>query len=170
MPSKAWNAELAAETIEILEQGWYQAADYTTVDIADLQLRAMQASTYHSPEANMQKPSPSANRHSNQRTQITVVNANCISVAHALTTAGLNTVVLNFASARNPGKLNCLVNLPEPFTSSQVAGFLEAPTRKRNASRAPAASTRAFVSTSASSTISMHPGPPKARTCCTVIG
>ena len=99
---RAFNAEMAEETLRIFERGSYECPQlYTTIDVALPQQAALDRSVCYQPNAHLQ--AAPKGRKAGRTFRQSVLNASCVQVAQALVQAGLRTMVLNFASARNPG-------------------------------------------------------------------
>jgi len=96
--SRSQAAELARETLAILETGEYRTESGVTVLLKDLLLRARKATESFPPDARLPVISPGQ-----KRTRITVENASTLAGAFRLVTEGHRPLALNFASAQNPG-------------------------------------------------------------------
>src|SRR5262245_15176404 len=94
-------ANLAAkQTLDILDAGGYSSADGSWVDLKSLQEAAEQGTRLYSPE-NLEKLR-SSKIVSQGRPTVEVIDATTQEAAHRLA-AEADVVLLNFASARNPG-------------------------------------------------------------------
>ena len=109
MASRKIRADIAQQTVVILERGWYTLPNGTTVSLGDSVRDAVQRSRHYAPGdfadvfarrdqllAESQNPGP---------TRFDVVNATTLAAARKLvdTRPPGDVVCLNFASAKNPG-------------------------------------------------------------------
>ena len=109
MASRKTRAQIAQQTVEILERGWYTLPNGTTVSLGDSVRDAVQRSRHYAPGdfadvfarrdqllAESQNPGP---------TRFDVVNATTLAAARKLVESRPpgDVVCLNFASAKNPG-------------------------------------------------------------------
>jgi len=101
MNNRRRRARVAKETVEILDQGYYQTKSGSRVDIEDdLNFAVENTRLYRPEELEELEPKPSVNTQSSVR----VINTITLEAAKGLIEAGKkNPFVLNFASARNPG-------------------------------------------------------------------
>ena len=90
------NAEIAAETLNILDRGHYRT-ESGTVSIRDDLRRAILGTRLYSPDESVHMPA------SSHLTELEVVNETTLQSTERLTRAGHSVAALNFASARNPG-------------------------------------------------------------------
>ena len=91
-------AQLAEETLGILERGTYTNDDGQSISIADTLDRAIAGTRTLKPEDTPRwRSAPCTDP------QISVANETTLEAARRLTAAGRDVVVLNFASAKNPG-------------------------------------------------------------------
>ncbi|MFT5685176.1 MAG: hypothetical protein ACI8RZ_006125, partial [Myxococcota bacterium] len=97
-PTKARQsrADIAAETLRILERGHYRT-DAGTVHIASDLDRAIQGTQLYTPGGGV--PIPDAQH----QTDFSVENETTLAGCRRLVAAGHDVAALNFASARNPG-------------------------------------------------------------------
>src|SRR5262245_48690823 len=101
-PARSECARRAREAVAILAKGSYVAPSGKTVDVA--------ATVEHRPEEAIALPSP---RHAVRRglfskgesatTNVRVVNGTSLASARSIASRGVTPLVLNFASAKNPG-------------------------------------------------------------------
>jgi uncharacterized protein (TIGR02452 family) len=109
MASRKTRAEIAQQTVEILERGWYTLPDGTTVSLGDIVRDAVQRTRLYAPDdfgdvfarrdqllTEVQNSGP---------TRFDVVNATTLAAARRLVDSRPpgDVVCLNFASAKNPG-------------------------------------------------------------------
>lgn len=109
MASRKIRAQIAQQTVDILQRGWYTLPDGTTVSLGDSVRDAVQRTRHYAPEdfadvftrrdrilAESQVPG---------RTRFDVVNATTLAAARRLADSRPpgDVVCLNFASAKNPG-------------------------------------------------------------------
>jgi uncharacterized protein (TIGR02452 family) len=99
--SRSHNATIAAETLEILERGFYQTPSGRKISIAaDLERMVTGTRLYTPEELEGLKPKPV----SNFDTMLEVTPETTLEAARRLSSAGDDAVLcLNFASAKNPG-------------------------------------------------------------------
>ena len=90
----------AKEAVAISREGSYVAPSGRRVDVRDLVERAMAGTVDHREEEVIALPAAVAN---GKRPKTRVVNGTSLSSARALATRGVVPMVLNFASAKNPG-------------------------------------------------------------------
>lgn len=95
---RQWAAQIATETLSILESGRYlsPSREWRCID-RDVQ-QAVKGTVIYPPEVN-----PKAAIHYTFDTKIEVHNESTLAAAHRLVDLGQNPVILNFASAKNPG-------------------------------------------------------------------
>ncbi|GIW81946.1 MAG: TIGR02452 family protein [Gemmatales bacterium] len=91
-------AQIAQETVQILEAGRYQTASGKNVAICDLIERARQGTVSYPPDCDVPMPTPTK-----RKTPIEVVNTTTLSAARRVVEEGFVPAVLNFASAKHPG-------------------------------------------------------------------
>ena len=90
-------ASLARETVAILERGTYTSPNGVVVDLGEEIARAVSGTVEYAPDADLPNPSPNP-----ARMRIEVTPEGTFEAAHRLRDA--NPVVLNFASAKHPGR------------------------------------------------------------------
>jgi uncharacterized protein (TIGR02452 family) len=91
--------QIASDTLNILEKGSYNSPKNATRDLGALQAAAIQGTRFYLPQELEALKIPAAQF----QTQITVTPESTLEAMQRLTTTGLQTAALNFASARNPG-------------------------------------------------------------------
>jgi uncharacterized protein (TIGR02452 family) len=101
-PSRADAARQGREVVAIATDGGYTAPSGRRVDIRDAVARAIASSRDHAPDAVVAEPGLLATA-TGRRTLVTVVNGTSLASARALASRGKTPLVLNFASAKNPG-------------------------------------------------------------------
>src|SRR3982750_1798389 len=95
--------EIARDTLEILEKGFYLNEDGQKIDITELQQYAIGNTQYFTPEA-LKKLLKNYTSGNNFSTEYEVGNETTLDAARRLVAAGEKDVMcLNFASAKNPG-------------------------------------------------------------------
>ena len=95
--------EIARDTLDILEKGYYLNNDGQKIDINDLQHYAIDNTQYFTPEA-LEKLLKNYISGNNFTTEYEVNNETTLDAARRLVAAGEKDVMcLNFASAKNPG-------------------------------------------------------------------
>lgn len=95
--------EIARDTLEILEKGYYLNDDGQKIDINELQQYAIGNTEYFTPEA-LKKLLKDFSSDNNFTTEYEVNNETTLDAARRLVAAGEKDVMcLNFASAKNPG-------------------------------------------------------------------
>jgi uncharacterized protein (TIGR02452 family) len=102
MPSRNRNAEIARETLAIIEAGGYTSAGGGRVDLAEDIRRAIASTTLHRPEDFPANPLPPPGAPQAGST-IEVTGETTLQAAHRLAhTFGVEPMCPSFASARNP--------------------------------------------------------------------
>jgi uncharacterized protein (TIGR02452 family) len=96
-PSRNECARQALEIVEILGRGHYAAPSGKKVHVADAVRRAVAGTVEHRPDESFASASGSVT------TRIRVVNGTSLASARSLAQGGIVPLVLNFASAKNPG-------------------------------------------------------------------
>lgn len=101
--SRSKRAELAQQTVEIVEQGWYKSANGRRVTIADQVAASLRATQLVKPDHFV--PWLDHNWQGAKNTQFSVSNETTLACARTLAdqSPGEATLCLNFASAKNPG-------------------------------------------------------------------
>src|SRR5688500_2570515 len=95
--------EIARDTLDILEKGYYLNDDGQKIDINDLQNYAIDNTQYFTPEV-LGKLLKNHTASNNFTTEYEVNNETTLDAARRLVAAGEKDVMcLNFASAKNPG-------------------------------------------------------------------
>ena len=109
MASRNIRAEIAQQTVEVLERGWYTLRDGTTVSLGDSVRHSVRRSRHYAPddfdEVFARRNQLLAERLNPGSMQIDVVNATTLAAARRLVDSRPpgDVVCLNFASAKNPG-------------------------------------------------------------------
>jgi uncharacterized protein (TIGR02452 family) len=109
MASRKIRAQIAQQTVEILERGWYTLPDGTTVSLGDCVRDAVQRSRHYAPDdfgdVFARRNQLLAESHNPGPTRFDVVNATTLAAARTLVGSRPpgDVVCLNFASAKNPG-------------------------------------------------------------------
>ncbi|MFO0643639.1 MAG: TIGR02452 family protein [Polyangiaceae bacterium] len=98
-PDRSASVKQAKEAVAIVSQGHYQAPSGRTVDIAAAVRHAVAETVEHRPDEPI--PAPEARRRATTRAHVT--NGTTLHAAQALAKDGTRPLVLNFASAKNPG-------------------------------------------------------------------
>lgn len=108
MSNRKGRAEIAQETLEILETGWYRSPRGKTVDIADDLNEAVDGSKLYAPqqfpEVYLRRDQILTDPPSPRPTRFEVVNSTTLAACRRLVGESQGDVLcLNFASAKNPG-------------------------------------------------------------------
>lgn len=98
-PARTEAARQGREAVAIAREGAYVAPSGRRVDVGERVARAIAASHDYLPDAVVAPPSSPRDA----RPRITVVNGTSLASARAMAARGLTPLVLNFASAKNPG-------------------------------------------------------------------
>lgn len=99
--SRASRADIAAETLSILDQGFYHAPSGERVEIGESLWTAVDKTEEYPFDREVSLEDGAHPR--SEGTVIEVTNETTLSAARRLVDAGMNPVALNFASAKNPG-------------------------------------------------------------------
>jgi uncharacterized protein (TIGR02452 family) len=103
MSNRTKRAQIAAETIEILESGKYVSPENITVSIGDSLTAAQQGTVLYTP-ISIDELIGSLPPSKNHSTSFEVINTTTFAAARQLIAQGyLDPLCLNFASAKNPG-------------------------------------------------------------------
>jgi uncharacterized protein (TIGR02452 family) len=97
-PDRSASARQAEEAVAIVSRGRYTAPSGRHVELADAIRRAVAGTVEHRPEETIRSPVSSG-----RSTVFSVVNATSLSASQAFAARGESSLVLNFASAKNPG-------------------------------------------------------------------
>src|SRR5262249_21233452 len=102
---RTFRAQLAAETVEICQRGWYQPNGNMRVDISSQLATCLQGTKLYSPIEIDHLVDQILQSSEASRTVFDVINETTLSAARRLvnTDSGASTLCLNFASAKNPG-------------------------------------------------------------------
>jgi len=104
MANRKRRAELAKETLTILEQGYYQSPNGNQINIAESIKASVEGSILYRPQDYQTLANSYSNLGGRYETEIEVVNETSFSGATRLLQEGYkNIAILNFASAKNPG-------------------------------------------------------------------
>jgi uncharacterized protein (TIGR02452 family) len=98
-PGRAEAARQGREAVAIAREGAYSAPSGRRIDLRGSVARAVAASHDYLPDAVVLAPETEARA----RARITVVNGTSLASARAMAARGATPLVLNFASAKNPG-------------------------------------------------------------------
>lgn len=98
-PDRGLSARQAREAVAISTEGSYLAPSGRRIDVRDAVRRAVEAARDHREEDVVALPTPKAGA----KTRTSVVNGTSLASAHAFAKRGVVPMVLNFASAKNPG-------------------------------------------------------------------
>ena len=99
-PSRSDCARQGREILELLERGAYTTPSGKTVEVGDAVRRAVDATIEYRPNDTISR-GETARRWAS--TRISVVNGTSLASARAMAARGASPLVLNFASAKNPG-------------------------------------------------------------------
>lgn len=105
-PSRSDCARYGREAVTIATEGSYLAPSGRRVDIAAAVAKAIAATRDYAPGDPLPERAPvsdSAAPPTPRSTRVSVVNGTSLASAHAMAKAGRTPLVLNFASAKNPG-------------------------------------------------------------------
>ena len=109
MASRKTRAQIAQQTVDILQRGWYTLPDGTTVSLGDSVREAVQRTRHYAPEdfgdVFARRNQILAGSQNSGPTRFDVVNATTLAAARRLVDSRPpgDVVCLNFASAKNPG-------------------------------------------------------------------
>jgi uncharacterized protein (TIGR02452 family) len=95
---KSWAAEIARDTVAIMDAGEYRNARGEVVPVRHLIDAAVQGTTTYPPDASVPNPVPTG-----RETKFEVTNETTLAAARRLVASGRRVMALNFASARKPG-------------------------------------------------------------------
>jgi uncharacterized protein (TIGR02452 family) len=103
--SRGNRAQIAQETVQFAERGWYELPDGDRVDFTEAMNRCLQETTLYTPEELDRLVAQTGPPPNPRQTVIEVSNETTLSAAHRwLSRPGRErTLCLNFASAKNPG-------------------------------------------------------------------
>lgn len=103
-PSRSEAARQGREAVSIVEAGFYVAPSGRRVDLGPEIVRAVSSSRDYPPELVLEAAASGPLRSAGAAsTTFRVVNGTSLSVARAMASRGVRPLVLNFASAKNPG-------------------------------------------------------------------
>jgi uncharacterized protein (TIGR02452 family) len=103
-PSRSEAARQGREAVAIVEAGGYVAPSGARVDLGSAIARAVASSRDYPPELVLGTTEPArSSARGVGSTRFDVVNGTSLSVARAMASRGVRPLVLNFASAKNPG-------------------------------------------------------------------
>jgi uncharacterized protein (TIGR02452 family) len=103
--SRSVRAQIAKETVEIAERGWYASVTGSRVEFGEAMSRCLQATKLYRPSDLQELLNPTPRLPLVEETQFEVGNETTLSATRRLVVErGLSkTLCLNFASAKNPG-------------------------------------------------------------------
>lgn len=98
-PSRADARRQGLEAVAVVAEGGYAAPSGRRVDLAEAVARAVASRRDYLPDETVRAPSSRAGH----ATRVSVVNGTSLATARTLAARGATPLVLNFASAKNPG-------------------------------------------------------------------
>ena len=123
MTTRDQNAALAKETLQSLENGMYEIIGSDHIPLLIHIDEALVAAKEGSVCYGIQDIPRPALKVCKLHMELYVLNADCISVARAMASSGLRTMVLNFASAKNPGYELCPELSPNRIDLSELGPY-----------------------------------------------